>query len=65
MNRRPFNSLPLGKAITGFVNYKTAEGLSDRSVDSYKWILEHWENLRGNKMSPNSLTTTLIPIWSA
>ena len=28
MNRRPLNSLPLGKAITGFVNYKTAE---DRS----------------------------------
>ena len=42
MNRRPLNSLPLQKAITGFVNYKTAEGLSDRSVDSYRRILEHW-----------------------
>jgi hypothetical protein len=49
MNRRPLNSLPLGKAITGFVNYKTAGGLSDRSVDSYKRILEHWEELAGNK----------------
>lgn len=42
MNRKPLNSLSLGKAITGFVNYKTAEELSDRSVDSYKRILEHW-----------------------
>ncbi len=49
MNRRPLNSLPLGKAITGFVNYKTAEGLSDRSVDSYKRILEHWAEFAGNK----------------
>ena len=62
MNRRSLNSLPLGKAITGFVNYKTAEGLSNRSVDSYKRILEYWEEFAGNKTSPNSLTTTLIPI---
>ena len=27
MNRRPLNSLRLGKAITGFANYKTAGGL--------------------------------------
>ncbi len=49
MNRRPLNSLPLQKAITGFVNYKTAEGLSDRSVDSYRRILEHWAEFAGNK----------------
>jgi len=49
MNCRPLNSLPLGKAITGFVNYKIAEGLSDRSVDSYKRILEHWAEYAGNK----------------
>jgi hypothetical protein len=41
--------LPLQKAITGFVNYKTAEGLSDRSIDSYKRILEHWAEFAGNK----------------
>ena len=51
MNRRPLISLPLGKAITGFVNYKTAEGLSDRSVDSYKRILEHWADYAENKKS--------------
>lgn len=49
MNRRPLNSLPLGKAITGFKNYKTAEGLSQRSVDSYKQILEYWMEYSGNK----------------
>ena len=49
MNRRPLNLLPLGKAITGFVNYKTAEGLSQRSVDSYQRILEHWAEYSGNK----------------
>jgi hypothetical protein len=28
------------QAITGFINYKTAEGLTFRSVDSYEWVLE-------------------------
>ena len=49
MNRRPLNSLPLSKAIIGFANYKTAEGLSDRSVDSYRRILEHWAEFTGNR----------------
>ena len=49
MNRRSLNSLPLRKAITGFVNYKTAEGLSERSVDSYRRILEHWAEFTGDK----------------
>ena len=49
MNRRPLNSLPLGKTITGFANFKTAEGLSDRSFDSYRRILEHWAEFAGNK----------------
>jgi len=49
MNHRPLNSLPLGKAITGFVNYETAEALSERSVDSYKRILEHWTEFAENK----------------
>jgi len=41
--------LPLGKAITSFVSYKTAEGLSQGSVDSYKRILEQWADYAGNK----------------
>jgi hypothetical protein len=43
------NSLPLRTAITGFLNYKTAEGLSQRSVDSYKRILEQWAEYAGNE----------------
>jgi integrase/recombinase XerD len=39
----------LEKAITGFLNSKTAQGLSDRSVDSYKRILEQWAKYAGNK----------------
>lgn len=47
--RSPSNSLPLRAAITGFLNYKTAAGLSQRSVDSYKRILEQWADYAGNK----------------
>ena len=47
--RSPSNSLPLRAAITGFLNYKTAAGLSQRSVDSYKRILEQWAEYAGNK----------------
>src|SRR5512134_2120604 len=49
MNRNPSSSLPLLTAITGFVNYKTAQGLSQRSVDSYKRILDQWAEYAGNK----------------
>jgi integrase/recombinase XerD len=48
-HRSTSNSLSLPKAITGFLNYKTAEGLSDRSIDSYKRILEHWADYAGEK----------------
>ena len=48
-HRSPSNSLPLLTAIIGFVNYKTAQGLSQRSVDSYKRILEQWAEYAGNK----------------
>jgi site-specific recombinase XerD len=49
MNHSTSNSLPLREAITGFLNYKTAKGLSQRSVDSYKRILEQWADSAGNK----------------
>ena len=42
MNHSSPGSLALNKAIIGFLNYKTAEGLTDRSVDSYKRVLEKW-----------------------
>ncbi len=49
MNRSPSGSLILTKAIQGFVNYKMAEGLSDRSVDSYERILKKWADHTGEK----------------
>lgn len=35
-NHRPPGSLPAEKAIEGFLNYKTAEGLSERTVESHQ-----------------------------
>lgn len=41
MNRRP-QGLCVSKAITGFIQYKVAEGLSPRSTFSYERILKQW-----------------------
>ena len=49
MNHSTSNSLPLRESITGFLNYETAKGLSQRSVDSYKRTLEQWADYAGNK----------------
>jgi site-specific recombinase XerD len=49
MNRSSLGLLSLSKAITGFVNFKMAEGLSHRSVDSYQHILEKWVEFSGDK----------------
>jgi integrase/recombinase XerD len=47
MNHRSSGSLTLRKAIIGFSNHKTAEGLTERSVDSYKRDLEQWATYAG------------------
>ncbi len=36
MNQRLSGSLVLSKAITGFASFKSAQGLSDRTIDSYQ-----------------------------
>ena len=60
MNRTSSGSLSLSKAITGFVNYKMAEGLTLRSIDSYERLLMKWLEHQGdtpiNKISANDLT---------
>ncbi len=48
MNRNSSGSFTLTKAATGFLNYKTAEGLTQRSIDSYERILEKWVNHIGD-----------------
>jgi integrase/recombinase XerD len=47
MNRNSSGSLMLSKAITGFISYKMAEGLSNRSIDSYERILKKWADYLG------------------
>lgn len=49
MNRNSSGSLMLNKAITGFISYKMAEGLSQRSIDSYERILQKWAEYTGEK----------------
>ena len=55
MNRNPLGTYPRGAGllfslcIDGFVKYKTAEGLSQRTVDSYEWILHQWLDRMGDK----------------
>jgi integrase/recombinase XerD len=48
MNRSSSSSLSLERAITGFLNFKTAEGLSPRTVFSYRHMLEQWVEYAGN-----------------
>lgn len=47
MNRRP-TGLQLSKALQGFLQYKTAEGLSSRTIDSYERDLKFWIETRGD-----------------
>ena len=48
MNRRP-PGLKTAKAIEGFLQYKTAEGLSPRTIESYRRDLELWEQHTGEQ----------------
>jgi len=41
MNHRP-QHLMVFQMIEGFILHKNAQGLSQRTVSSYKDILEHW-----------------------
>jgi len=42
MNHSPSGSLLLSKAIPGFINYITAEGLALRTIDSHERLLNKW-----------------------
>jgi integrase/recombinase XerD len=48
MNHSPLSSFSLGQAISGFLIYKSAEGLSLRSIDSYQRLLEKWLEYHGD-----------------
>jgi hypothetical protein len=55
MNRRP-PGLLLSRCITGFLQYKMAEGLRPRTIDSYRRRLESWVAHAGD-VQVESLTT--------
>ncbi len=48
MNRNSSGSLTLNKAVTGFSNFKTAEGLAQRTLYSYERILVKWIEYMGD-----------------
>ncbi len=37
-------ALSISKSIDGFLKYKTAEGLSQCTISSYEYTLNHWLN---------------------
>jgi integrase/recombinase XerD len=56
MNHSPLSSFSLNQAITGFLIYKSAEGLTPRSIDSYQRILDKWRDYHGDSIL-NSITS--------
>jgi integrase/recombinase XerD len=62
MNRSP-PSLSILKAIDGFLKFNIAEGLSQRTVDSYEYYLNQWMNYPGDqdvtKIKTSDLTNYL------
>jgi len=63
MNRRP-PVLVISKAVVGFLQYKQAEGLSPRTIDSYSSDLKLWlefqEDVDVNKVSSQNIRQYLI-----
>lgn len=54
MNRRPPSFLPLSKAAVGFLQYKTAEGLSPRTISRYRdFLITGTERALSNKTIRN------------
>ena len=62
MNQRP-PGLLLSKALTGFLQYKGAEGIASRTVDGYRRDLNHWIEYQGDgdilKVEPKHILTFL------
>jgi integrase/recombinase XerD len=56
MKHRP-QYLTVSQAIEGFILHKNAQGLSQRTVSSYKDILEHWAARIGGETQVPSITS--------
>ncbi len=63
MNRSMLGSMSIGLAIEGFANAKLAEGLSQRTVDTYHSILNDWLRHIGDRemsgVTPQDITAYL------
>lgn len=46
MNHPSSGLLLLSKAIPGFIHFKTAEGLSDRTIASHEWWADTSQNVK-------------------
>ena len=53
-------SLSISKAIDGFQKFKVAEGLSQRTIDSYGYYLNYWMNHIGDQDIAKIKTSDLI-----
>jgi hypothetical protein len=58
-------NLTLSKSIDGFLNYKLAEGLTQRSVNSYEWVLFKWVEHRGDRLLTDVTVDNIrdYPAW--
>jgi integrase/recombinase XerD len=57
---KPKVSLTLVKAIDGYLKFKTAEGLSPRTITSYEFTLSHWLDYIGNREVSEIRSSDLI-----
>ena len=62
MKRRPTGSLPLSKAVDGFLQYKAAEGLSPNTLQSYERDLTLWQIYAGDILVED-ISTKLIQTY--
>ncbi len=62
MKRRPQGSLVLSKAVTGFLQYKAAEGLSPNTLQSYERDLKLWQIYAGDILVED-ISTKLIQAY--
>jgi integrase/recombinase XerD len=57
-------SLSISKSIDGFLKFKTAEGLSKRTIDSYEYYLNQWMDHIGDQDVAKITTTDLIDYFA-
>lgn len=62
MKHRPQGSLVLSKAVTGFLQYKAAEGLSPNTLQSYERDLKLWQIYAGDILVED-ISTKLIQAY--